>query len=141
MNPQCYFNQLNEDYLNLHQAKEDLFWQTYMATSSDSSGFADAEAALNAFISDPNRIQVTRNQLQSLQENNNPDTDLVEGLSGWLAFFEANAIESESGRLMMSELIHAESALFAKRKDYLMYFENEQQIREQASLTVLSAAT
>ena len=140
MNPQCYFNQLNEDYLNLHQAKEDLFWQTYMATSSDSSGFADAEAALNAFISDPNRIQVTRNQLQSLQENNNPDTDLVEGLSGWLAFFEANAIESESGRLMMSELIHAESALFAKRKDYLMYFENEQQIREQASLTVLSAA-
>jgi len=140
LNPQCYFNQLNEDYLNLHQAKEDLFWQTYMATSSDSSGFADAEAALNAFISDPNRIQVTRNQLQSLQENNNPDTDLVEGLSGWLAFFEANAIESESGRLMMSELIHAESALFAKRKDYLMYFENEQQIREQASLTVLSAA-
>jgi oligoendopeptidase F len=140
LNPRHYFNQLNDDYLNLHQAKEALFWTTYMGTSSNSSGFTDAEAALNTFISDPSRIEATRKQLNSLQKNNEPDHELIQGLSGWLSFFEANAIESETGRLMMTELIHAESSLFAKRKDYLMYFENEQKEREQASLTVLTAA-
>ncbi|MEH6454371.1 MAG: M3 family metallopeptidase, partial [Psychromonas sp.] len=140
MNPQHYFQQLNEDYLQLHRTKEDLFWQTYMGTSSDHNGFSQAEAALSTFISDPERINNTRLQLQAAQQYNPQDTELQQGLSGWLAFFEANAIESELGRLMMTKLIHAESALFAKRQNYLMHFQNEDGVREQASLTVLGAS-
>ena len=140
MKPQDYFKQLNENYLQLHRRKEDLFWTTYMGTSDDHSGFADAEAALSTFISDPERIQAIRAQLQTLQQSTAPDQALIQGLSGWLAFFEANAIESEQGRQQMAELIHAESELFGKRQNYLMYFENAQGERQQASLTVLGAS-
>ncbi|WP_028865416.1 M3 family metallopeptidase [Psychromonas aquimarina] len=135
MNPQHYFKQLNDDYLQLHRRKEDLFWSTYMGTSEDHSGFAEAEASLNAFIADPARITEIRKQLQFLEDNE----ELKQGLKGWLDFFKANAIESEQGRVQMAELIRAESELFARRQNYLMYFNNVQGEREQASLTVLGA--
>ncbi|WP_019616514.1 M3 family metallopeptidase [Psychromonas ossibalaenae] len=140
MNPQHYFKQLNDNYLQLHRRKEDLFWSTYMGTSEDHSGFAAAEASLSAFIADPERITETRRQLQSLELLSEQNENLKQGLSGWLAFFEANAIESEQGRAQMTELIRTESELFAKRQNYLMYFENAQGEREQALLTVLGAS-
>ena len=140
MNPQHYFKQLNDDYLKLHRRKEDLFWTTYMGTSNDNNGFAEAEAQLSAFISDSNRIQEIRKQRQALQQLTDPDQALIQGFTGWLAFFEANAIESEQGRQQMAELIHTESELFSKRQNYLMYFENSQGERQQASLTVLGAS-
>ena len=36
------FDTLNADYLAVHKTKEDLFWATYMATSNDDAGFAQA---------------------------------------------------------------------------------------------------
>ncbi len=138
MNPQDYFNQLNEEYLTLHRRKEDLFWSTYMGTSDDHSGFAEAEAEVSTFIASPHRIQETREQLESLQQSANIDKDLEQGLQGWLAFFEANAIESAEGREKMAALIREESALFAKRQNYLMYCENDEGERQEASLTVLA---
>ncbi|MEW7001663.1 hypothetical protein M5585_22770 [Serratia ureilytica] len=30
-----YFNQLNQDYLDVHRAKEELFWQNYMGTGGE----------------------------------------------------------------------------------------------------------
>jgi oligoendopeptidase F len=137
LNPPDYFNQLNHDYLALHRRKEDLFWSTYMGTSDDHNSFADAEAVLSAFIAAPSRIKETRDHLQSLSHE---DQGLKQGLAGWLAFFEANAIESEQGRDKMSALIRDEAALFAKRQNYLMYFDNAQGEQQQASLTVLGAS-
>lgn len=86
MNPQDYFNQLNDDYLALHRRKEDLFWQTYMGTSDDHDGFAAAEAKLSAFISDPSHIQATRDNLDVLLQLTDEDEALAQGLKGWLAF-------------------------------------------------------
>ena len=45
------FDTLNTDYLTVHKTKEDLFWDTYMAVSSDDAGFARAEEAYKNFIS------------------------------------------------------------------------------------------
>lgn len=139
MNPQDYFNQLNDDYLALHRRKEDLFWQTYMGTSDDHEGFAAAEAKLSAFISDPSHIKATRCNLDVLLQLTDEDDDLVQGLKGWLAFFDANAIESAEGRDKMAALIRSESVLFTKRQDYLMYCNDENGDKQQASLTVLAA--
>lgn len=139
MNPQDYFNQLNDNYLALHRRKEDLFWQTYMGTSDDHNGFANAEAELSAFISDPSHIQATRSNLDLLLQRTDEDDELIKGLKGWLSFFDANAIESAEGRDKMSALIRSQSALFAKRQEYLMYCNDENDKKQQASLTVLAA--
>ncbi len=57
---QQLFDQLNTDYLAVHKTKEDLFWDTYMATSNDHSGFALAEQTYKQFISDPARLAAVR---------------------------------------------------------------------------------
>ena len=59
----AYFDQLNRAYNAVHKAKEDLFWATYMAISDDQAGFARAENAYKDFISDPAKLQATRDHL------------------------------------------------------------------------------
>ena len=135
-NARDYFDQLNDDYLSLHKEKENLFWQTYMGTSDQHEAFATAESNLNAFISSPLRILKTREYIELVEQH---DNDTLHGLKGWLSFFEANAIESESGREKMSALIKSEAELFAKRQKYIMHYKNEKGIKTPASLTVLSA--
>jgi hypothetical protein len=43
-----FFDTLNHEYLAVHNRKENLFWATYMATSEDHEGFAEAEKAWKA---------------------------------------------------------------------------------------------
>lgn len=131
-----YFHKMNQDYLALHRKKEDLFWTTYMGTSEDHEAFADAESQLSEFISSPLHITQTREYLASLDSR---EAELSHGLNGWLAFFKANAIESESGRAKMAALIKSEATLFAKRQKYEMYYQDEVGNQIPASLTVLSA--
>lgn len=142
MNPQQYFDQLNQDYLALHRSKEDLFWDTYMGTSKAHDEFAQAESELQRFIADPSRIPAIRTQLKISSESADLNDDskkaLEKGLQGWLAFFEANAIESEVGREKMAELIKFESRLFADRQNYIMHCEDEKGLKHPASLTVLA---
>src|SRR5450830_2029811 len=104
-NPRELFDQLNHEYSAVHKTKEDLFWSTYMATSSDDTGFAHAEEAYKGFISDPARLAAVRQALASL-----PNTDssaqtqaLKQGLQGWLALFESNIIDSDEARQLMAE--------------------------------------
>jgi len=138
LNPQQYFEQLNQDYLALHRCKEDLFWSTYMGTSKAHDEFAQAESTLQVFISDPNRIQAIRSQINILNGAANIDAALLKGLQGWLAFFEANAIESKEGREKMAALIQSESTLFANRQNYIMHCDDENGQSQPASLGVLS---
>ena len=72
-----YFNSLNNDYLMLHRTKEDLFWSTYMGTNDDHAGFAQAESALNAFISSSARISDIKDILKTV----NNDKGLQKGLA------------------------------------------------------------
>eukprot|EP01137_Pigoraptor_chileana_P034075 Opistho-2@26052 len=137
---QAFFQSLNQDYLTVHKTKEDLFWATYMATSEDHAGFAAAEGAYKAFISDPARLQATRAHLAALQAGApEPEREaLVHGLSGWLAVFEANIVDNDEGRALMAELIAAESALFAAKKQLAPTHLNERGEREVASLSMLA---
>jgi len=137
---QAFFHRLNHDYLAVHRAKEDLFWATYMGTSDDQAGFTAAESAYKDFISDAARLAATREHLSAakgLPASAERDA-LIHGLHGWLALFEANIVDNELGRVLMRELIEAEAALFAARKEFRPEHTNEVGERESASLTMLA---
>ena len=140
LNARTVFDTLNTDYLAVHKTKEDLFWDTYMAVSSDDSGFARAEEAYKNFISDPARLATVRKALSSLGETdaNEATTALRHGLQGWLALFESNIIDSDSGRTIMAELIQLEADLFVKRRDLVLQHTNEAGQVEDATLSMLS---
>jgi len=135
-----FFVRLNRDYLEVHKAKENLFWDTYMAVSDDQAGFARAEQAFKAFIADPARLAEVRAHLAELEKA--PEGEgkraLQHGLTGWLALFECNIIDNDTARRHMHDLIELESALFSRRRDYVMTHVNEQGEREEASLGTLS---
>ena len=140
LNARTVFDTLNTDYLAVHKAKEDLFWGTYMAVSSDDAGFARAEEAYKNFISDPARLATVREALTGLggTDADEATASLRHGLRGWLALFECNIIDSDAARTMMAELIQLESDLFAKRRELVLRHTNEAGAVEDATLSMLS---
>lgn len=139
-NARTVFDTLNTDYLAVHKTKEDLFWDTYMAISSDDAGFARAEEAYKNFISDPARLSTVRKALVSLGDTDADEATaaLRHGLKGWLALFESNIIDCDAARTMMVELIQLEADLFAKRRDLVLHHTNEAGQVEDATLSMLS---
>jgi oligoendopeptidase F len=136
----AYFDQLNRAYSAVHKTKEDLFWATYMAISDDRAGFARAENAYKEFISDPAKLQATRDHLARLQvlPAGEARDALLHGLNGWLALFEANIVGSEEGRALMRAIIDAEAALFAAKRELQPRHINEHGQSEVATLSMLA---
>ncbi len=136
----AFFDQLNSDYNAVHKTKEDLFWATYMATSDDQAGFAQAEGAYKDFISDPARLSATRAHIAALQAlpAAEQDAPLLHGLRGWLALFEANIIDNDAARALMGEIIQAEAALFAAKRELQPSHINQRGEAEVASLAMLA---
>lgn len=133
-----YFNQLNQDYLRVHQTKEELFWQQYMGTGADdvSARFTAAESAYKRFIGEPRRLAEIRQLLAQL-ENQAPSEALralQHGLNGWLRFFDCNAVEDPAAQQLLDQIIAAESDLFDRRKAYPVSHLNAQGERVAASL-------
>jgi oligoendopeptidase F len=135
-----FFERLNHDYVRVHKAKEDLFWSTYMAISDDHAGFARAEQAYKAFVSDPARLTETRRHVAGVETA--PDAvahaDLLHGLRGWLAVFDAHVIEGGEAAALMAQLVEAEAALFAARQSFVLTHVNERGEREDATLARLA---
>ncbi|MDY4376296.1 M3 family metallopeptidase [Pectobacterium brasiliense] len=133
-----YFNALNRNYLAVHQAKEELFWQLYMGTGNDdvSERFSAAESAYKRFISQPQRLAELRTHLAALENSprNEQQQALSHGLQGWYRFFDCNVIEDPQAQVLMDEIITAESALYAKRKSYEMTHLDAKGERVSASL-------
>jgi hypothetical protein len=136
----AFFGSLNHDYIAVHKAKEELFWATYMAISQDDGAFARAEQAYKDFIADPEKLTATRAHLDALARLPGGDERdaLVHGLRGWQALFEANIIENDEGRRLMHELVEAEAALFAKRRNYSPRHINDRGEEEDATLSTLA---
>lgn len=134
------FDTLNTDYLAIHKTKEDLFWATYMATSTDDAGFTRAEESYKNFISDPARLAAVRAALASLPaaDADEATRELRHGLTGWRALIECNVVESDAARVLMSELIKLESDLFAKQREHVLQHINEAGELEDASLGMLA---
>ena len=135
-----FFDGLNHDYLAVHREKEDLFWAVHMATSDDHAGFARAERAFKAFVSDPGKLAAVRGQVSRLEALmagggfSGEEAELLAGLKGWLALFEANAIESPEGRAGMERIIDLEAALFAERKKVSLHHIGERGVEEGATI-------
>ncbi|MGL5815177.1 MAG: M3 family metallopeptidase [Aeromonas sp.] len=134
-NARNYLNQLNADYLQVHRRKEDLFWSTYMGTSDDQAGFTAAEQAYKAFCADPARLPILRAMLAEAE-----GADLKRGLGGWIAFFECNVIEDPAAAALMDELVAAEAALFARRKELKLSLLDEQGRQVAGSLPAASTS-
>ncbi|MDN3576150.1 M3 family metallopeptidase [Chitinimonas viridis] len=139
-NARLFFEQLNRDYLNVHKSKEDLFWTTYMATSDDHAGFAQAEMAYKSFISDPDRLLATRQHLAAVEQApaSAARDALLHGLQGWVALFESNIVDNDQARELMQQLVEAESTLFSRRKALVLKHINEQGMEEEATLSSLA---
>lgn len=133
-----YFNQLNQDYLNVHRNKEELFWQNYMGTGGKdvSARFAAAESAYKRFIAEPRRLPEIRQMLAGLEaQPNSPEKEaLLHGLNGWLRFFDCNAIEDPQAQALLDQIIAAEADLYNRRKDYPVEHLNAKGERVPASL-------
>jgi hypothetical protein len=126
----------NRDYIQLHVAKEDLFWTTYMGTEPDGSKLEIAEGAYKAWISDPARLREVR---EALAVTAATDADELQGLTGWQHFFQANGIDSDEGRRLQGKLIELESQLFQKRAKFQMFYEDTKGERHQGSTNVMAA--
>ncbi|TDS96024.1 oligoendopeptidase F [Rahnella sp. BIGb0236] len=135
---QDYFNALNRDYLNVHQDKENLFWQHYMGTGDEnvSDAFSAAETAYKRFIAEPSRPKEIRDAIAAAEKEPAGEARdaLLHGLRGWLSFFDCNVIEDPKAQALMDEIIQAESVLFGKRKQYRMTHINSKGERVNASL-------
>jgi oligoendopeptidase F len=136
----AYFDDLNRAYNAVHKVKEDLFWATYMGISDDHAGFARAETAYKDFISDPEKLQATRAHLAHLDVlPDSADRDaLRHGLKGWLALFEAHAIDNDEARALMRAIIEDEAALFARKRALQPRHVNEHGEYEVATLGMLA---
>ncbi len=134
------FDALNRDYAAVHQAKEELFWATYMGLSQDDAGFAKAEQAFKDFISEPGRLREVREHLAALATlpAGEERDALVHGLTGWQATFEANIVEGDEARSLMHAIVQAEADLFARRRGYAPKHLNEKGEEEDASLAGLA---
>ncbi|MGA2547633.1 MAG: M3 family metallopeptidase [Rectinemataceae bacterium] len=139
-----FFDGINHDYLAVHLKKEELFWATYMATSDDHSGFAEAEKAYKAFISDPGRLDAVHARIAEFESGlgsgaspGGEEAELLAGLRGWRALFEANVIEGSAGRADMERIIALEAELFAERRKLRLRHLNERGEVEDATLGAL----
>ena len=104
-----FFDALNRDYLAVHTKKEELYWAIRMATSEEHERFAEAEVAYKSFVSDPARLAAVRERIARLEAkpgaalaDEDPSAELLSGLRGWQALFEANVVEGEEGRTRMA---------------------------------------
>lgn len=140
-NTHAFFDQLNEDYMAVHGAKETLFWTTYMGTSDDHAGFAAAEKRYKQFVSDSARLEAVRRHLAAAEAApDGPGKEaLVHGLTGWRQFFECNVIEKANAQKLGADLIEMESELFARRKTLTLTHIDESGQRVPASLSSASA--
>ena len=134
-----YFHQLNKDYLAIHRQKEDLFWTTHMATSDAHDASEQAEKQWNTFISNPNRIREIKDLLNNLSDAKDTE-DVKHGLTGWLALFEANVLESDTAQAQKSQLIAMETALFKAKQAYKLSYIDDKGNRIEAGLPTIGAA-
>jgi hypothetical protein len=137
----AFFDELNREYLAVHRRKEELFWAIYMATSTEHELFAEAEKDYKAFVSDPGRLAAVRGRIELLEAAGpleGGEAEVLAGLRGWRALFEANAIEGPEGRAAMERVIALEAELYARRSERRLRHLSEAGEEVDATLGALS---
>ncbi len=106
---------LNQQFLDLHSEKENLFWETKMGLGDNAiesqKKLSKAEIAMQEWSQDANRLQA----LKSFDQSNGYSQDDKTALSGWINYFTANTIEQKSAQQISLEVIELEGALQSAR--------------------------
>lgn len=102
---------LQDEFLQLHTTKEDLFWSVKMGVADDpeaaQKALSAAEIGMNRFLQDPTALRRLRD-LQATREGTPQQQHVLEG---WIALFAANSIESPEARALSEEIVHLEGEL------------------------------
>jgi len=121
-----FVRELNHEYARIHTAKEDAFWTSYMGNADDArearADLARREIELQGFLSDPVRLTSVRAAIHAAEglldapaDVARPHEDDLTALSGWLATFEAHALESDAARACQADIVAAEADLAGAR--------------------------
>ncbi|KGY09882.1 M3 family metallopeptidase [Vibrio sinaloensis] len=142
MNATDYLNDLNQRYLDIHKQKESLFWQTYMGTSDDHQGLAQAQTRWGGFLSNAEQISAIEKYLKASDSILDQDEKLATqtGLKGWLATFRAHAIQCDQAQALRDQIIEFEPELFERKQNHPLYYTNSDGERVEGSLSVLTSA-
>lgn len=108
-----FLNTLSQRFVDLHEAKEDSFWEMYMGLGSDQDQtqqqFAQAEQELKAFLQDPDQLA----QLVGFSSNGEAEHPY---LNGWIAMFQANAILDPEARKLSARITEMEAELLGHKQ-------------------------
>ena len=138
-NARAFFDQINQDYLQIHRKDGELFWLTHTGQSDEHDAQRAAGLALKTFLADPQLLAQTREHLarvEATQQSAERDA-LVSGLCGWVAAFEGNALGGERAAALLAELIAMDADLFARRQAYKMHHIGASGRTEEASPAAL----
>jgi len=138
-NARAFFDQINQDYLQIHRKEGELFWLTHTGQSDEHDAQRAASLALKTFLADPQLLAQTREHLarvEATQQSAERDA-LVSGLCGWVAAFEGNALGGERAAALLAELIAMDADLFARRQAYKMHHIGASGHTEEASPAAL----
>jgi oligoendopeptidase F len=138
-NARAFFDQINQDYLQIHRKDGELFWLTHTGQSDEHDAQRAASLALKTFLADPQLLAQTREHLarvEATQQSAERDA-LVSGLCGWVAAFEGNALGGERAAALLAELIAMDADLFARRQAYKMHHIGASGHTEEASPAAL----
>jgi len=131
----AFFDQLNQDYLELHRREGDLYWSTHTGQSDQHDALGAAGLARKTFIADPQQLAQIRMHLTRLEAaTRSTERDaLLTGLRGWVEVFECNALGNGRAAALLAELIRLDADLFARRQAYTMHHVGASGRSEQAS--------
>lgn len=138
-NARTFFDQINQDYLQIHRKEGELFWLTHTGQSDEHDAQRAAGLARKTFLADSRLLAQTREHLarvEAAQQSAERDA-LVGGLRGWVAAFEGNAMGSERASTLLAELISMDADLFARRQAYKMHHIGASGRTEEASPAAL----
>ena len=138
-NARTFFDQINQDYLQIHRKEGELFWLTHTGQSDEHDAQRAAGLARKTFLADSRLLAQTREHLARVEAaRQSAERDaLVSGLRGWVAAFEGNAMGSERASTLLAELIAMDADLFARRQAYKMHHIGASGRTEEASPAAL----
>ncbi|MEE2907284.1 MAG: M3 family metallopeptidase [Planctomycetota bacterium] len=115
---QPIIDRLNREYSQLHTAKEEAFWQSYMGLGDDSKAdrrlLDRLETELQGWLQAPERLEEVTGQLQGAAEGLEDDSSFI-ALQGWHKTLSAHAIDSQEARDLASQIIEAEGLMAEAR--------------------------
>lgn len=114
---QALAKQLNQEYQQIHAAKEDAFWRSYMGLDSNADvsreKMTETEIAWKNWLSDTERLGQVQSQLDSLPDGIDEETKVI--LTGWAKTLSANSISTAEARDLSSRMIEQEGRLGVAR--------------------------